>query len=227
MRWIIFAILLLTCITSAYSAIVQGRIYDIELTPQEGVVVEIFPERQVYVSQDGIYSFTVNEGTYILQATKKPDLKIEEQIIVKQKENYTIDLILLPDISEETYLLQETGVSLEKEEKQKISYWWLTILVLFILSIIFFIKKKRKQEVKQKSDNYQPQVLTEIKPPADKLEQIIISFIKKEGGRTSQKDLRKNIPYSEAKISLVITQLESEGKIKKIKKGRGNIIVLN
>ena len=34
-------------------------------------------------------------------------------------------------------------------------------------------------------------------------------------------------PDSEAKISLVLTELEAKGKIKKIKKGRGNIIIWN
>ena len=42
----------------------------------------------------------------------------------------------------------------------------------------------------------------------------------------TQKDLRKHFAMSEAKISLMITELESLKKIKKIKKGRGNIIIL-
>ena len=41
-----------------------------------------------------------------------------------------------------------------------------------------------------------------------------------------QKDIRKNFPSSEAKISLILTELEEKGIIKKIKRGRGNIIVL-
>ena len=54
-----------------------------------------------------------------------------------------------------------------------------------------------------------------------------MKVIVEEGGRTTQKDIRKRIPLSEAKVSLLISELESMGKIKKIKKGRGNIIVLN
>ncbi|MEM4710749.1 MAG: winged helix-turn-helix transcriptional regulator [Candidatus Woesearchaeota archaeon] len=52
----------------------------------------------------------------------------------------------------------------------------------------------------------------------------ILNLIK-DNERMTQKDIRKSIPYSEAKISLILTQLENEGKIKKIKKGRGNIII--
>ena len=55
----------------------------------------------------------------------------------------------------------------------------------------------------------------------------VLEVIKKNDGRITQKEIRKQLSLSEAKISLVISQLESEKKIKKIKKGRGNIIILN
>jgi len=54
----------------------------------------------------------------------------------------------------------------------------------------------------------------------------LIKIIKREGGRTTQKYIRKQIPLSEAKISLMIAELEHKGIIEKIKKGRGNIIIL-
>lgn len=56
--------------------------------------------------------------------------------------------------------------------------------------------------------------------------QNVIDFISKEGGRTTQKELRKHIPLSEAKISLMISELEHKKVVQKIKKGRGNIIIL-
>ncbi|MDP2750920.1 MAG: winged helix-turn-helix transcriptional regulator [Nanoarchaeota archaeon] len=55
----------------------------------------------------------------------------------------------------------------------------------------------------------------------------ILEILKKNDGRATQKEIRKEIPLSEAKISLMITDLEAKGKIRKIKKGRGNIIILN
>ena len=54
----------------------------------------------------------------------------------------------------------------------------------------------------------------------------LIKIIKQEGGRATQKDIRKNMPLSEAKISLMIAELQHKGTIEKIKKGRGNIIIL-
>ncbi|MCK5026255.1 MAG: winged helix-turn-helix transcriptional regulator, partial [Nanoarchaeota archaeon] len=56
--------------------------------------------------------------------------------------------------------------------------------------------------------------------------QDIVEVIRKNGGRTTQKEIRKQIPLSEAKISLMIAELEDKGIVKKIKKGRGNIIIL-
>ncbi|MBN1545003.1 hypothetical protein JW898_06100 [Candidatus Woesearchaeota archaeon] len=54
----------------------------------------------------------------------------------------------------------------------------------------------------------------------------VIEIIKKDGGRTTQKELRRQIPLSEAKISLMISELEHKKLVQKVKKGRGNIIIL-
>ncbi|MBI3588524.1 hypothetical protein HY095_04980 [Candidatus Micrarchaeota archaeon] len=51
------------------------------------------------------------------------------------------------------------------------------------------------------------------------LEQLALS-----GGILTQKDLRKRLPYGEARVSLLLSALEKQGKIRRIKQGRGNII---
>jgi len=53
----------------------------------------------------------------------------------------------------------------------------------------------------------------------------LYDIILKKGGRTTQKDLRKEVIYGEAKVSLMIADLEDRGLIKKIKRGRSNIII--
>ncbi len=58
----------------------------------------------------------------------------------------------------------------------------------------------------------------------DEYETKILDIIKKEK-RTTQKEIRSQIPLSEAKISLIISDLEDKGMIRKIKKGRGNILI--
>ncbi|MEM0475388.1 MAG: hypothetical protein QW343_01175 [Candidatus Norongarragalinales archaeon] len=54
----------------------------------------------------------------------------------------------------------------------------------------------------------------------------LLRKIKESGGRTTQKELRKSVACSEAKVSLDLDVLEAQGLIRKFKKGRGNIIVL-
>ncbi len=63
-----------------------------------------------------------------------------------------------------------------------------------------------------------------VSVPADLQE--IIDILRSQGGRMTQKDLRKRLKYSEGKVSLMLIDLEQRGKIKKFKKGRGNILFL-
>jgi uncharacterized membrane protein len=55
----------------------------------------------------------------------------------------------------------------------------------------------------------------------------LYNIISKKGGTISQKDLRKEVIYGEAKVSIMTANLEDMGLIKKIKKGRYNIILKN
>ena len=92
-------------------------------------------------------------------------------------------------------------------------YFWQIALVVFVLAVIFyFLFKKKKKKPKDINE--------------DKADEVL-AFIKKQGGRVTQKDIRKQFPVSEAKISLVITELEDKKLVKRIKRGRGNIIILN
>ena len=54
-----------------------------------------------------------------------------------------------------------------------------------------------------------------------------IDVIKNYGGRITQKELREKLPqHGEAKVSLMVDELEDMGIVKKFRKGRGNILVL-
>lgn len=55
----------------------------------------------------------------------------------------------------------------------------------------------------------------------------ILTILRKHDGRMTQKELRKEMMHlSEAKISLLLTELEHKGKLEKIKRGRGNVVVV-
>ncbi len=55
----------------------------------------------------------------------------------------------------------------------------------------------------------------------------VLNIIRGNKGRITQKDLRGGrLKYSEVKVSLLLSELEKRGLIKKFKNGRENIVVL-
>jgi uncharacterized membrane protein len=52
----------------------------------------------------------------------------------------------------------------------------------------------------------------------------LLDLIRNSGNRITQRELRKKSPYSESKVSLMLSDLEERGLIEKFKRGRGNII---
>jgi uncharacterized membrane protein len=54
----------------------------------------------------------------------------------------------------------------------------------------------------------------------------VLSIIRDHKGRITQKDLRNRLEYSEVKVSLMLSELEKRGLVKKLKNGRENIVIL-
>jgi uncharacterized membrane protein len=52
----------------------------------------------------------------------------------------------------------------------------------------------------------------------------LLELIRNSGNRITQREIRKKSPYSESKVSLMLSDLEQRGLIEKFKRGRGNII---
>ena len=110
-------------------------------------------------------------------------------------------------------------ISLEdiyEEEKQAFPWLYIILVVVIIIAVIIFLKKRKPRE------KINEKILEEEIDPKDK----IYEFIKQKGGRVTQREIRKNFPVSQATISLILTELENDGKLKKIKRGKGNIIIL-
>ncbi|MBS3113973.1 hypothetical protein J4448_02645 [Candidatus Woesearchaeota archaeon] len=215
----------------ANAATIYGTIYDLSLKKVDNARVEISTTpKQFIVAQNGSYSFIVPNGEYKIKAQliqrNTVLASIEENITIKQDGNYVLDLILFPDIEEgiEDIDIDVNGDIVETDKsKYKISVGTMILLALgFILIGLHYFKKRttqKKESIKIEEEK------TGEKYEDNDLEHLI-KIIKREGGRTTQKYIRKQIPLSEAKISLMIAELEHKGIIEKIKKGRGNIIIL-
>ncbi len=204
------------------AALLQGTVYDFSLTPVENVVVEVdsVPVQKMVV-QDGKYQFQVPSGAYTLTVKGGQGLSTvlaEEHAQVAGDGVFTIDIVLFPELNGNgNELLEDPAGELSGllEEKDSFPWRWMIGLVI-ILGVGFFVWK-RMQKPERKEE--------EITDDAAALDRIL-KILKEEQGRMTQKDLRKRVPYSEAKLSLMVTELEAKGKIEKIKKGRGNVLVL-
>lgn len=247
-RTVIFLCMLILFFHFGEAATLHGAIYDSSYNLLQDVRLDInTTPKQSHISKNGLYFFYVPVGTYEIVVEKYYQKQLaytaKEIIMVDKDGEFNIDIIVQ----------KMPGVEIipEKEEIKPSLPGWLQsrfgnlfyvtfgILAILVGTIIFLILrlvlKSRKYILPEKQEAI---IVNEEKkenvPKTDevgKIEDIgnpeeILNIIKQEGGRTTQKLIRKKIPLSEAKISLMISELEAKGKIEKIKKGRGNLIIL-
>ncbi|MFH1722577.1 MAG: hypothetical protein ABH950_08255 [Candidatus Altiarchaeota archaeon] len=245
---IILLVYFFSSITSA--ATIHGTVYSWEtFDPQPDVFVEVNSSpAQALVSEDGSYSFELQPGIYLLEASFFSDNSLEsyaaEDITVTGEGEFVRDIIALPylgeeflvdpdqlpeieSLVEEEEIVPEEKVSEEKVEKTQ-STDWVTPLgfaaLICVVAIIFWPRKKGKEEQIIKKEIIEKTSYVSLPEDLAKA----MDVIQKEGGRITQKELRRKMNYfSEAKMSLLITDLEDRKLIRKIKKGRGNILIAN
>ncbi|MBI5880723.1 hypothetical protein HZB90_01185, partial [archaeon] len=196
----------------------------------------------------GDYELT---ATYSLDETHK--YSSIDKVSIKNQGEYVYDLFLLPDfeadeegLANEPDIVDIDSVVEEKSGTNSSMIIMIVVIAVVILIVVYFIfgkrkKKQQKEEIEEaeKAEEEAEELVEKTKAPPKKhkaaKEHIkteendldrLVDIIKKEGGRTTQKEIRKQIPLSEAKISLMITELEHKGVVEKIKKGRGNVIML-
>src|SRR3989344_8977636 len=180
----------------------------------------------------------------------------KETINIEEDKIYYLDLILIESFDEESNLfsvLDDLEFSVESSSNSWLL--WIILFIIALGGIVFIVTNKRiekriqqsKEDAEKKISEAKSEVKKEVKEAAkehiekevekvklelkatknlDKGLKEIVEFIVQEGGRTTQTEIRLKFPSSEAKISLMITELEHKGIVKRIKKGRGNVIVL-
>lgn len=224
--WLI--LLFILTLPVAYGATVYGTVYSLDLTVVDNVIVELnSTPTQRDITEQGQYSFEIAPGTYTLTAKEIIDgdiiAKVEENITIKEEGIFLYDLILFPAFEElEPEQLEDLPeVDILVDDRN----WFDFILIMIFLAFLFFIVYHFK--VKPEEEKTEKVTREIIKKEAEESDlDKIVNFIKQEGGRITQKDLRRKFPYSEGKMSLMIAELEERGNLKKIKRGRGNILIL-
>ena len=225
---LVYAFALLFLIVLANAATIHGTVYDLSLKKANNARVEINTSpKQFLIAQNGSYSFNAPNGFYTIKAQLMQKntviASVNENITIKQDGSYVLDLILFPDVEEgvEDINLDVNGDIVETGNKGiTVGSVILVSIGIILIGLSYFKRYKKEKETSQKKTGQK-----EEKYESNELEQLL-KIIRQEGGRITQKDIRKQIPLSEAKISLMIAELEHKGIIEKIKKGRGNIIIL-
>ena len=149
--------------------------------------------------------------------------------LVTDKANYSI---FLPE-GEYTISASATDVSgneLRTEEKIKVGsedqrvdlilkpawdFTYVGVLAVFVLVAAVFLWSNKHWDAKAK-----PKKPAELDADAKSVLKALDSF----EGRTTQKELKETLKFSDAKLSLILTELEQIGKVKKFKRGRANIV---
>jgi uncharacterized membrane protein len=247
MRFIIFAILCMFLMHCASAAQISGIVYSFDLEKVENafVTIDTVP-KQSMVTKNGTYHFSVPSGNYELTASLFNDGQLEsiitENISITTDGSFVLDIILFPDLDSDLEILDElesdilesdelsdeleSASDYEKLNSTDVSYliplsFYIGFMLLTIVIIVGFLYMQQKRK---KPKRRQRRIVREEAMPD--ISRQVLDFIKSEQGKTTQKEIRKHIPYSEAKISIVLTELEHNGKIERIKKGRSNVIVL-
>ena len=236
MKLSLFIIMFILFSTLASAATIHGSVYDFSLDRAQNVKLTIStePEQQL-IAPNGSYSFNVSPGSYIIVAEQLERGQVvataEENITISTEGSYIRDIILFPYFGEEEAILNETeAISVESivEERPSLINYVIVGALMVIIAVLIFLFLKIKKIPKEIKPEIRIQKIEkeEKKPELPKDLQELVDFIKSQDGRSTQKDIRRQFPLSEAKISLMIADLEQRGIVQKIKKGRGNIIIL-
>ena len=205
---------------------VSGNIYTPYLDPAYSsiVIVNTTPPQEI-VSKDATYSFELPEGEYLLKAYNKQEgetLLYSKTIKIGKDDSkgYTIDIVLFlaTDDTLGDFFSDNDSLSLIASNEAEGSHLPLAPMIIMIILVIallvFFILRRKNSPKERKPDE------------GEKGEGELVKFIRSEGGRVMQKEIRKHFAISEAKASLLISEFEEKGILRRIRRGRSNIIVL-
>lgn len=233
LTWLCFSLPLVSAAT------IKGFIYNDKLDLEKDVLIEVnSTPAQKLLSKDGSYEFSLPLGTYLLSA-RKGLTDVSESLELVKEGTFTVDLFLLPEVNTEEELWKAVSEPVVDEsllESSAKTEWWRYFLIILILALLGwrYVRMRRKygplslfrRQMKIENAKTIEQHKEEIAKEPGYLEEAL-EVIKKHDGRITQKKLRSEMLHlSEAKISLILTELEHKQKVEKIKKGRGNVIIL-
>ena len=134
----------------------------------------------------------------------------QEPLIITADGQYTLDLILLPELEDDILVSNTTEQELGGFEAEASPLGLIITLVMVLFFLLYIILTKAHflgdEEQHKLSEPASSQPVVEQAPVLEEGEDAtdkLLAFIREQGGRVTQKDLRKKFHLSDAKISLV------------------------
>ena len=228
MKRVLLLLVLITCIANAYT--ISGKIYDSNLQPVNTALVQITQPKQITLATNANYTFNLSKGEYEIQVAavvNNKNLTYKDNITIENSD-VTYDIILIENqvidnsLNQLTQSLNENySVNYQKpQENNQFDYAPFALLLLAALIAIFAFKNKKPKPTTNLTTHNESLILEK----ADEYKEQILSLLDKQGGAASQKELRSELPWSEARVSIELTELEKQGRIKRVKTGRANLI---
>jgi len=252
-RLLLLAIVIILIPQTVSAITIHGTVYEWStFEPLDNALVEVnSTPTQFRVAASGVYSFNLQPGHYLIKTSYyQNDVLVyygEDTLTVTDYEgDYVFDILMFPLHEEEAEEFPDEdigNVTYDVEDnilpKFDLTYTAVALLLLMIMGAAAYYHYKRSDGPKKSAESAEPVpgVHSEnarsndpgLAPDIDMLPQDlkeIVEILENLGGRMTQIDLRGRLNCSEAKVSLMITDLEDRGLVHKVKKGRGNIILL-
>lgn len=241
--FLIILMLTLPLVHAVETSTVHGTIYKInsyELVDNAIVQVNSTPF-QSYTAKNGSYSFNLTPGNYSINASYYKNERLvaykEETIKIKASGDYLVDIIIVPlsnstDVADIISSIRNDPFIVTKDATTMgVAILTIIAILIFAGTIILFIIHRGKfinnneNTSSEENSNFPTRYVSEGEPLPSDLQEVM-DILVAHGGRISQRDLRHKMKYSEAKVSLMVSELENRGLIEKFKKGRGNILII-
>ncbi len=230
----------------ASAVTLHGTVLDSGLESVEAIV-EITSPRQVAAAANGSYSFEVSANkNYSLTARTTSEPALQETIQLEVGDgDVRFDIVLLSPAGLEQGVVEVVNETADLSQNASLPesiplVWMLAIAaaIAAMLVIAFLFSRQKTPPSEEWKEQKQIQMQTEMpeaqgeKPKTEaqlemnEFKQKILSLLSEKGGAAEQKELRRELPWSEARVSIELTELEKMGLIKKLKKGRANLVKL-
>ncbi len=232
--------------TMANGVVISGTVVDSTFQPMKAVV-ELSSPTQVVAASNGTFSFVVEPNkNYTLTATSINSTFRETNEMNVGNQDVHFDIVLITpagfesdvtDLNETLGELAQPETPLNALEDTTIPITWIIALLTIVIGIgVVYLYRNKPISPKKVKDTQPvtpaiqlPQITLPAAPTTVELDSFkveLLKLLKEKGGAVEQKELRRELPWSEARVSIEISELEKMGKLKKVKKGRANLVKL-